>query len=398
VTDPAVPDVLLVEVPLGGRVLVVSDLHLGPAATATSTAATKELAQAIDAWAGPGLLVFNGSCVELLCPGGANPDVARAALAAHPLLVRVVREFAAGPGRRVLYLPGARDGRVAWDPAVAKALREALGAEIALAAELTIQTGAGPRTVRVEPGHQLDPLTRLCDPRNPAESPLGHHLMCEVLPALGESTAQGREPGARAARREGWLSGLGSLDDPASFPRFVASRLTYRRLGRYAWVLLLPLVAALLLRLPFAVVRDAHRVASATRLALFIVLATVFGLLLIGTVVVLLVRGTWRALSGVALSRSGEEDWRDPNGRARAPPAWSPGTPATPSSPTSVGASTPIPGARPRWCRSRRRDWRRWGRRRSSSPTARWRGWRSRQATSCTSGCSTSAATCRAPR
>jgi lysylphosphatidylglycerol synthetase-like protein (DUF2156 family) len=312
-TETAVVDLLPVEVPLGGRVLVVADLHLGPVATATSTAATTELAQAISAWTGPGLLVFNGSCLELLCPEGCD---ARAALAAHSQLMAVVRQFAASPGRRVLYLPGARDGRVAWDPSAAAAVRDLLGAEIALAVELTIDTGAGTKTVRVEPGHRLDPLTHLDDPRNPAESPLGHHLMREVLPALRDSTA-GSEPDRSA--REGWLSGVDSLDDPASFPRFVASRLTYRRLGRYAWVLALPLVAAVLLRLPFAAVRTAHEhVASATRVAVFLVLATVIGLLLIATVAVLLVRGTWRALSGVALSRGCEEDWRDANGAPRA--------------------------------------------------------------------------------
>ncbi|MDQ1441269.1 MAG: lysyl-tRNA synthetase, class [Acidimicrobiaceae bacterium] len=322
------PDLVPVEVPLGGRVLVIGDLHLGATATPVSTAASTELARTIEAWTGPGLLVFNGSCLELLCPGARDP---KAALGAHPLLVRVVKAFAGGPGRRVLYLPGARDGRAAWDPQVAAVLRDALGAEIALAAELTIDTGAGPRTVRVEPGHQLDPLTHLNDPRNPAESPLGHHLMCEVLPALRESTSgpagtrrRRRRDGRRGEGRprEGWLAGLGSLDDPAAFPRFLASRLTYRRLGRHAWVLALPLVAAIVLRLPFEVVRHAHQVASATRVALFMVLATVSGLILIGTVVVLLVRGTWRALAGVALNRGrgdgeGGDDWRDPNARAR---------------------------------------------------------------------------------
>ncbi len=320
-------DRLPIDVPLGGRVLVISDLHLGPVATPTSTAATNEVARAIEAWTGPGLLVFNGSCLELLGSAGMGDATAAAALAAHPRLVTVVRAFAAAPGRRVLYLAGARDGRVAWDPAAAEAVRGAFGAEIAVAAELTIHTGAGPRVVRVEPGHRLDPLTRLNDPRNPAESPLGHHLMCEVLPALRRSTTSERP----SRRHDGWLSGLDSLDDPGSFPRFLASRLTYRRLGRYAWVLVLPLVAAVLLRLPFAVVRHAHQhVASASRLAVYFVLAAVLGLLLIGTIAVLLVRGTWRTLAGVALGRGGcpdgssaasadgDHDWRDPNGAPRA--------------------------------------------------------------------------------
>ena len=319
-----VSDLLPVEVPLGGRVLVVSDLHLGPEPTPASITATTELAQAVEAWTGPGLLVFNGSCLELLCPDGGEPG---AALAAHPLLVRVVSRFAAGPGRRVLYLPGARDGRAAWDPDVATALAASLGAEVALAAELTIDTGTGPQTVRVEPGHRLDPLTHLVDPRNPAESPLGHHLLCEVLPALGAppSPPPGRHllSGSGAGRtKEGWLSGLDSLDDPASFPRFLASRLTYRRLGRHAWVLALPLVAAFLLQLPFEVTRRAHQhVASASRVAVFVGLATALGLILIAIVAGLLVRGTWQALTEVALGRGADGDWRDPNaaprGRAR---------------------------------------------------------------------------------
>ncbi len=185
-------------------------------------------------------------------------------------------------------------------------LAQRLGAETALAAELHIQTGAGPRNVRVEPGHRLDPLTCPGDPRNPADSPLGQHLICEVLPALSGGGSGG----------DGWLAGLDALDDPGAFPRFLASRLTYRRLGRHAGWLLLPLVAAVLLRLPFAVVRRAHvHVASASRIGVYLVLATMVELLVIGVVVAAVVRGTWRALAGVALNRGAGPD--DPNAAPR---------------------------------------------------------------------------------
>jgi lysylphosphatidylglycerol synthetase-like protein (DUF2156 family) len=301
-------DLVTVSVPVGGRVLIVSELHLTRDATPASTLATTEVAQAIDAWTGPGLLVFNGDCIEMLAGGAADP---RASLTAHPKLVASVKDFAAGAGRRVLYLPGTRDGRAAWDPKVAAALRDVLGAEIGLAAELHIDTGAGPRIVRVEPGHQLDPLACFSDPRNPADSPLGQHLVCDVLPALG-----GTGPGSPVAD-DGWLAGLGSLDDPAAFPRFLASRLAYRRLGRHAWWLLLPLLAAVVLRLPFAFVRAAHtHVASAGRLILFIGIATVLDLALVGVVAAVAIRRTWTALAGVALSRLDDRD--DPNGPARA--------------------------------------------------------------------------------
>ena len=323
-TESGAAELLDVDVPVGGRVLVVSDLHLTSEATAASTVATTEVAQTIDAWTGPGVLIFNGSTIELLVPG----QQVAGALDAHRKLVAVVRAFAAGPGRRVLYLPGARDGRAAWDAKVMAALGQLLGAETALAAELHIQTGAGRRTVRVEPGHRLDPLSCPGDPRNPADSPLGQHLICEVLPALsgggagggGGSTGGGggggTGRGGRGGGSDGWLAGLDSLDDPGAFPRFLASRLTYRRLGRHAWWLLLPLIAAVLLRLPLAVVRRAHtHVASASRIGVYLVLATIAELLLIGFVVAAVVRGTWRALAGVALNHGPGP--RDPNAAPR---------------------------------------------------------------------------------
>jgi lysylphosphatidylglycerol synthetase-like protein (DUF2156 family) len=301
-------DLVSVTVPIGGRVLVVSELHLTKDATSASTLASTDVAQAIDAWTGPGVLIFNGGCVELLASGAPDP---RAALTAHPRLVATVREFAAGPGRQVLYLPGARDCRAAWDPGVQATLRDLLGAEIALAADLRIETGARTRAVRVEPGHRLDPLARFADPRNPADSPLGQHLICEVLPAVAGTAAN--PSGAEG----GWLVGLGSLDDPAAFPRFLASRLVYRRLGRHAWWLLPPLVAAVALRLPFALTRRAHEhVASVWNMLVFIGVATVVDLLLVGVVAAVAIRRTWTALAGVALSRL--EDRQDLNEPARA--------------------------------------------------------------------------------
>ncbi len=41
-----------------------------------------------------------------------------------------------------------------------------------------------------------------------------------------------------------WLVGLDRLSDPSALSRFVVSRTLYRRLGRYAWWLLVPFVVA----------------------------------------------------------------------------------------------------------------------------------------------------------
>src|SRR5207302_11392608 len=194
-----------------GRVVVVSDLLLGPTATPASASATTDLARAIEAWSGPGALIVAGNLFELLVPETADaaPDPT-AALGAHPRLTTALRAFSAGEGRRLICLPGSRDARLAWDEAAAAGVAGELGAELALAVEVALETGAGRRQVRVEPGHRLDPRHALADPRNSACTPVGHHLLADMLPALG---------GARSS----WLRGVDRLPEPSSFPRFLAS-------------------------------------------------------------------------------------------------------------------------------------------------------------------------------
>jgi lysylphosphatidylglycerol synthetase-like protein (DUF2156 family)/UDP-2,3-diacylglucosamine pyrophosphatase LpxH len=239
-----VRDLLEIDVPAGGRVLVASDVHLAPTPTPASTAAASELAAVLTAWVGPGLVVFAGDLFELLAgdpgggAGGNRPIVDPApALAAHPRLRDAVVAFAADPSRRVVCLVGNHDGRLAWDDAAAATVAAALGAELALAAELSVDTGRGCRAVRVEHGHRFDPPNAFADPRNPHDTPLGHHVVQEVLPTLGGASA-------------GWLDGIEDLSDPVMFPAFMASRAMYRRLVRHLWWLLVPVLAAVLLEVP----------------------------------------------------------------------------------------------------------------------------------------------------
>ncbi len=111
-----------------------------------------------------------------------------------------------------------------------------------------------------------------------------------------------------------WLIGLNRLSDPSALSRFVVSRTLYRRLGRYAWWLLVPFVVAGLLRvavtpwvldhlgsgLPARAIRHAHQadladqtlVAAGVALAVLVVLALILGLLS---------RRMWSILGGGAL-------------------------------------------------------------------------------------------------
>jgi hypothetical protein len=79
------PSPRLVDVPVGGRVLVVSDLHLGREPTPGHLLILAELAQAIESWNGPGVVLFNGNTffVGATKPGTmVPPGTCAAALAA----------------------------------------------------------------------------------------------------------------------------------------------------------------------------------------------------------------------------------------------------------------------------------------------------------------------------
>ena len=230
---PCAASCLVIDVPVGGRVIVASDLFLTPAPTEASNAATRELAQALAAIEGPGALVVAGNLFELT---EEPSSLACGAIEAHGELARALARFRCQAGRRLVALPGTRDRAICFDPEVAGPLR-AHGFEIALSARLAVETRSGIRSVHVEPGWRYDPLNAYGDPTDPRDTPLGHHAAVELFPAL-------------SASRSGWLEGIDRLQDPAGLPRFVASRLAYRRLGRFAWWLLVPLAVVVLARLP----------------------------------------------------------------------------------------------------------------------------------------------------
>ena len=175
-----------------------------------------------------------GNAFDLLVPSGGDPA---AALGAHgELQIAFANYLEAEPCRRAILLPGNRDRAILFDPAANSAVRAA-GFEVALMAELQVATASGPKRVRIEPGWRYDERNAFVDPADQRDTPLGHHAVAEILPAL-------------AASNSPWLAGIDRLADPSGLPRFVASRFTYRRIVRWLWWLLLPIVAALFARLP----------------------------------------------------------------------------------------------------------------------------------------------------
>ena len=305
--DPAVP--VVIDVPIGRRVMVVSDLLLTAAATPSSTAVSNELARALDAWDGPGLLVIAGNLFDL--SGTDTPRVeAEAGMAAHPRLREAFRRFLGSPDRRVIRQTGTHEPGYDTHHETVAAMA-AMGVEQFPVVDLHLQTATGLRRVRVEPGEHAYAAGRQAgggsdlDPAADAKpGAVGSDRAGERWRVLTEQSQEDSP----------WLDGIERLSDPSALSRFVTSRVLYRRFGRYAWWLLVPFAVAALLRvavtpwvlahlgngLPARAIRNVHQadwtdqfqVASLVALVTLAVLIVVLGLLS---------RRAWSILGGGSL-------------------------------------------------------------------------------------------------
>jgi UDP-2,3-diacylglucosamine pyrophosphatase LpxH len=287
---PDVADLLDVPVAVGGTVIAISDLHLPPERTTVSGRCAQMLSTRLAAQAQEGNLtvVLAGDIVEMLAyPGAAARDILDAHADLCQALAAVIEH-----GGQVIYTVGNHDGDLAWDLKAASAVHDATGAQLCLAADLVFPTGD---RVRVEHGHQIDPYNCFHDPRNPLDTPLGHHIVREVMPKV---EWLGRD----------WLGGAHEMADPADFPSFLASRLVYRKLTQHLWwVVLLPVVLLIGLRLPFvADLRDRYP-GGARWLhdAEILGYGAVVDLAIIAVIIAFVARRTWTSISALALAERG---------------------------------------------------------------------------------------------
>jgi UDP-2,3-diacylglucosamine pyrophosphatase LpxH len=285
---PDIVDLLEVAIPPGGKVITVSDLHLPPSRTDVSGRSCETLARHLAAQAGPLTVVLAGDVVELLgFPGSTVNDILRP----HEDLCAALLDVIARGGQ-VIYTIGNHDGDLAWDVKGADAVREMTGARLCLAADLILADG---RKIRVEHGHQLDPYNCFCDARNPLDTPMGHHIVREVIPRI---EWLGR----------GWVDGAHEMADPTDFPSFVASRMVYRKLSRHLWwVIAIPILILVVIRIPeFAAFRMRYPDTDVwARRAEILGYGAVVDLLVIGAVVAVLARRSWVSISALALEKRG---------------------------------------------------------------------------------------------
>jgi UDP-2,3-diacylglucosamine pyrophosphatase LpxH len=284
---PDVADRLDVPVAPGAKVIAISDLHLPPERTTVSGRSCQVLTRRLAAEEGPLTVVLVGDIVEMLAyPGRAAADV----LDAHDDLCRALATVIERGGQ-VIYTVGNHDVDLAWDLKAATAVREATGATLCLAADLVLPDG---KKIRLEHGHQIDPYNCFHDERNPLDTPLGHHIVREVMPKI---EFLGRD----------WLTGAHEMADPADFPSFIASRLVYRKLVRHLWWLILLPIATITFIFPeLGRVKDRYPDASRwLHDGEILGYGALVDIAIIAFIIAIVSRRAWLSLSGLALAGRG---------------------------------------------------------------------------------------------
>jgi hypothetical protein len=220
-------------------IVFLSDCHIGGDEGRDIFESPDDLAALFDSLGdhpGPVELVLAGDFFDLLriadVPEDQNRVSATISRREYGDLVAALRGFASGPNRTVVYLPGNHDAEVWWNQEIrAEFERAGLVHEFGLSYTAAFESEAD-WVVYCEHGNEFDPTNTIRDYDNPLDTPLGSHVVTDLLPHIPV----------------GWAFGGGTLRDVdrvfplASVPAWLSVRLFYAVATQLVRWLLLPLV------------------------------------------------------------------------------------------------------------------------------------------------------------
>lgn len=228
---------------LGDDTLIVflSDSHIGGDPGRDIFESPDDLAALfieLNALSGPIELVLAGDFFDCLRIGIVPEGQSRVSLTlARPEYAEVftaLKAFAAGAGHRVIYLPGNHDAEVWWNEGIRNdLLRQGLVHEFALSYTAAFQSDPK-RLVYCEHGNEFDDANRKRNYGDPLDTPLGDHIVTEIIPRL----PRGR---AAAALQLGEIDHVFPLE---TIPQWTAGRVFYTLVTDATRWLLVPLFVA----------------------------------------------------------------------------------------------------------------------------------------------------------
>jgi UDP-2,3-diacylglucosamine pyrophosphatase LpxH len=304
-SDTAADGAIHAELPDDTLLVLLSDVHVGGAAGSEifeSAAELGALLEDLNRHRGPVELVLVGDFLDLLRMGdvGRGEDLVAATIARpdYQGLFARLRSFTQLPGHRVVYVVGNHDAEVWWNPRVRRSLIDAGLVDVFGLSYSASFASLPEQLVYCEHGNQFDPGNAIVDYGNPLDTPVGAHVVTEVVRPIGSGTAITRSLDLRD---------LSYVFPLAAIPEWMAGRVFYQFLGRVLLWLLAPLVVAYGASEALAVVVQALGGSLGLR-PLFLELAYVMVLLVLAAAVVFLIsrRTAQHAVSTLAAEFPGQ--------------------------------------------------------------------------------------------
>jgi UDP-2,3-diacylglucosamine pyrophosphatase LpxH len=234
--DGAVRD----QLPDDTLLVFLSDTHIGGAAGGDIFESAAELTQLLEDLQrhhGPVELVLAGDFLDVLRMEGAGSGDRVTATITRPEyqgLFGALQAFAGAPGHRVVYLVGNHDAEVWWGPQLQRSLREAGLVDVFGLSYSASFASLPEQRIYCEHGNQFDPANAIVDYANPLDTPVGAHVLTEMIRPIGAGAAG---TGRRNLREVSYVFPVAGHPGPAEW---IAGRIFYQFLDQVLrWLLVL---------------------------------------------------------------------------------------------------------------------------------------------------------------
>ncbi len=219
----------------------ISDTHIGGTRGSDIFASAGELTAFFTELAehdGPLELVLAGDFLDLLRIGSTSvDDLVDAMLTGgdYEELFAALRRVREAPDHRVVYMAGNHDAEAWWNPRLQQSLITAGVVDEFALSYVASYASLPHHLVYCEHGNQFDPTNRILDYADPLDTPIGSHIVTDVIRPIGAGMTVTRTLD---------LHDLSYVFPLAKLPEWVAGRLYYRLLRMVIHWFLVPLIIA----------------------------------------------------------------------------------------------------------------------------------------------------------
>jgi hypothetical protein len=238
--DAAADGVIRDQLPDDTLLVFLSDTHIGGAAGGDIFESAAELTQLLEDLQrhhGPVELVLAGDFLDVLRMEDAGDGDRVTATITRPEyqgLFGALQAFAGAPGHRVVYLVGNHDAEAWWGHQLQRSLREAGLVDVFGLSYSASFASLPEQLIYCEHGNQFDPANTIVDYANPLDTPVGAHVVTEMIRPIGAGAAS---TGGRDLREVSYVFPVAGHPGPAEW---IAGRIFYQFLGQVLrWLLVL---------------------------------------------------------------------------------------------------------------------------------------------------------------